>query len=1252
MGTKPNEFRIHTFHTLVDAELYDFATAFFDKTRVKVCASGSQLRLIRAAALIARGMAERGGVCLVVLPSLLSNAAIHLRDLFADFNLKQADWEYKATQETPPAAAVVLTSQKTLRKVLLKKGRVRLPFNSLLFLGLETNLFTEDWFDINLIKIRLKEMRALPRIPHYLLVKKYVTDVVGWLESLELEVATVLDDAYPLPQEAMRVSPKQVEQFFRQAFRAGKHNFVLRLTRKWRSKKILLRALRWSFPYFLATEGRRAWLERETLQLLEHGIKLNLVYRRSYRYRYEPKKEARVARDIVALEPGRVIKVLVNEGEFVERGQEVLVVETPTRELRLRTPGVGQVTRLYCTEGTEVPPERVLLDLERWQLSGMYHCTPNTAYLATYDFDFAVTEALAVWLASERAHREAGWKPLQKELEEKLVEFAADRGSWEQSDAVPEAEQQVDDVFAPRPRPAPTLVLYGGGYNVRRMETVSQVVHAEGAVDQKTIARVVETMGQVVRGETTMTPRKPPRMPMEQVQEQLQVQELCKSPEGEQLKTPKKKKPWTPIDLAAYGAARLSGRVDSEGEDFLTKDALASVLNVHYSTFVKELSKEKIPTYRVYYAITKYFGTMRDDTVLTEQDKKRVDFEYRDELVAMQAQFALTMQRVGLGRPRLMLCFLGASVAHQEVPSFFGEAKCKECGFFTPQERTCQLWFAAAREGVTRRTTAARARRGRVFPELTACLRFRPKERVEVPAGLVSIKLVPQGDDLVEVLTCYICGEDLPRGPLVVRTEECPRCGTPYRQSPTGDLQMAPNVADALERELRLLCGYEPPRRPQEFQLLQIYVAATNRWHMTADQLQVEYPGITETYALAEVEHVTCHDERLTQQLRERGIRVTLKPLDPAVQLPLKLNLAKAMRWERAKKDLLPLFVLALVFSARFHTERVREAIDKVRALGAEWETVAARFERELEDIFAYQEFEILRCLWGGQVTPGYLRGLEGRVYREVEGLFRNILTEVLQDERVVYPGAGRRWGKHAEATVDIVLRVAAAKTMFDSARNYVNRQLRSQLRKLSAEEGFGWHSAALFLHTPTDKPGRSVHLDLEELARMEARLEVVLAFLEGKLAAKHGAQPREAIKLGPEDFAESYYLGMYPRYAPKPEATAKLKKLAGQVLERTYWYGGEWCPLQDAHVQHVRSLKQALLSTGKEPYIPLMCFGAMSEEQWAAFQQRFGEFGRRLVQGNPEFKTALEGILTQITTWRRNHAQTAYAGDGEAAPS
>lgn len=1237
MRSKTLGFRIQTLQTLVDAGLYGFASGFFDETRVKVCASGSPFRLIRTAALMVRGVVERGGVCLVVLPSLTSEAALYLRGIFEEFNLSQAEWEYKATQKTPPAATVVLTIQKTLRKVLLKKGRVHLSFDTLLFLGLETTLFSEEWADINLLVIRLKEMGALPRIPHYFLVEKYVTDLVGWLESLKLEVATVLDEAFPLPKNSLRASFAEVEQFFRTIFRAGKHNFVFRLTRKWRSKKTFLRALRWSFPYFLATGEQQTWLEQEALRLLEHGLKLRMVYRRSYKYRYEPKKEARVVREVVAPETGQVVKILVNEGEFVERGQEVLVVKTKTREFRLRAPCVGRVTRLYCTEGIEVQSECPLMYFELWQQSGLYHCTPNTAYLATYDFDFMVTEELDAWLESERAHREEGWVPSQEELKEKLVEFAnAATSSWKQPDTSLKADQQVEDVFAPRSHPIPTMAVNKSGWSVRRMETVNRIIRTEGTIDQKAMARVIETIGQVIQGKTAKKPREQPRKPKEQEQEQY------KPPEEEKSEDTTKKKPMTPIDVAAYGAARLAGRVASDGKDFLTKDALSSVFYVHYSTFVKELAERKIPTHRVYYAIMKYFGTPRGNITLTEQDKRRVSFEYRDELVAMQAQFILTVQRVGLGRPRLMLHFLGSHLANQEGPSFFGEAKCKECSFFVAQERACQLWFAAAREGVTRRITAARARRGQVFPELTACPRFRPKTRVEIPTGLVCVRDVPQGDDMVEVPSCSICGEDLPRWPSVVQTEECPRCGTAYRQSPTGNLQMAPNEVDALERELRLLYGHEPSRHPPELQPLKIYVAANNRWRLIDNQLQVEYPGVTETYALAKVEHVTCHDKQLAQQLQAHGIQVTFKPLDHAFQLPLEPKLAEAMQRERAKKDLLPLFVLALVFSARFHTERVREALEKVRALGTEWREVATRFERELEEVIAYQEFEILRCLWGGRVTPGYLRGLEGRVHREIEGLLRDLLTAVLQDERVVYPGVGRRWGKHAEATVDIVLRVAAAKTMFDAARNYVNRQLRSQLRKMSAKEGFGWHSEALFLHTPVDKPGRSVHLDLEELARMEARLEVVIALLEGKLAAENRTKSSKAIKLRPEDFAESYYLGMFPRYAPTPEATTKLKRLTEQVLERFYWYGGRWCTLKDAHVAHVQNLKQALLTAGEEAYIPLMTFGTMSEEQWVVFQQRFREFGRWLIQGNSRFKAALDGIMDQIATWRRSHVQAA----------
>ena len=179
MRSKSLGFRIQILQTLVDDGFYNFATGFFDETRVKVCVSGSKLRLIRVAALMARGVAESGGVCLVVLPSLTSEAAIYLRGIIEEFNLPQADWEYKTTKKIPPAVTVVLTSQKTLRKVVLKKGRVHLPFDTLLFLGLETTLYNEEWADSNLLVIRLKEMGVLPRIPHYFLVEKYVTDLVG-----------------------------------------------------------------------------------------------------------------------------------------------------------------------------------------------------------------------------------------------------------------------------------------------------------------------------------------------------------------------------------------------------------------------------------------------------------------------------------------------------------------------------------------------------------------------------------------------------------------------------------------------------------------------------------------------------------------------------------------------------------------------------------------------------------------------------------------------------------------------------------------------------------------------------------------------------------------------------------------------------------------------------------------------------------------------------------------------------------------
>lgn len=62
--------------------------------------------------------------------------------------------------------------------------------------------------------------------------------------------------------------------------------------------------------------------------------------------------------------PGRVIKLSVEAGQEVEKGQEVLVVEAMKMENALRAPGAGRVSAIHAAVGDMVAPGRVLVEIE------------------------------------------------------------------------------------------------------------------------------------------------------------------------------------------------------------------------------------------------------------------------------------------------------------------------------------------------------------------------------------------------------------------------------------------------------------------------------------------------------------------------------------------------------------------------------------------------------------------------------------------------------------------------------------------------------------------------------------------------------------------------------------------------------------------------------------------------------------------------------------------------------------------------
>lgn len=67
---------------------------------------------------------------------------------------------------------------------------------------------------------------------------------------------------------------------------------------------------------------------------------------------------------VVAPMPGRVVRVLVSQGDEVEARQPVVVVEAMKMENELRSPKAGRIKDVNVTPGTSVEAGRVLLVVE------------------------------------------------------------------------------------------------------------------------------------------------------------------------------------------------------------------------------------------------------------------------------------------------------------------------------------------------------------------------------------------------------------------------------------------------------------------------------------------------------------------------------------------------------------------------------------------------------------------------------------------------------------------------------------------------------------------------------------------------------------------------------------------------------------------------------------------------------------------------------------------------------------------------
>jgi biotin carboxyl carrier protein len=62
--------------------------------------------------------------------------------------------------------------------------------------------------------------------------------------------------------------------------------------------------------------------------------------------------------------PGRVLDVLVAEGDTVQKGDTLVLLEAMKMELRIQAPAAGQVTGVHCTAGQVVERGQMLVELQ------------------------------------------------------------------------------------------------------------------------------------------------------------------------------------------------------------------------------------------------------------------------------------------------------------------------------------------------------------------------------------------------------------------------------------------------------------------------------------------------------------------------------------------------------------------------------------------------------------------------------------------------------------------------------------------------------------------------------------------------------------------------------------------------------------------------------------------------------------------------------------------------------------------------
>ena len=109
-------------------------------------------------------------------------------------------------------------------------------------------------------------------------------------------------------------------------------------------------------------EGKKKQNKEELHDFVVEFRKYKTTLNRKYRNRkpYSPPDESK----IISFIPGTINTVFVKEGQYVEQGQELMILEAMKMQNRVFASRSGTIVKVHVTEGEKVPKSKVIFELE------------------------------------------------------------------------------------------------------------------------------------------------------------------------------------------------------------------------------------------------------------------------------------------------------------------------------------------------------------------------------------------------------------------------------------------------------------------------------------------------------------------------------------------------------------------------------------------------------------------------------------------------------------------------------------------------------------------------------------------------------------------------------------------------------------------------------------------------------------------------------------------------------------------------